>query len=304
MEERPCLTWILGSSRSGSTWLLRMLGDLDGVVGIDDPHLGHHLELWRPIPLAWAAAAGDPELTTLRELKRGRHDYFFSDRYADSWRPALRDLIVSRFMAQARDVAPGHAGPRIVVKEPGSQAAGLLTSLFPESNLIFLLRDGRDVVDSWLDAYQSGSWAQEGGAFAVAPHGRIPLIRWLASVWLFRTEAVQAAYSAHDAGRRLLVRYERLLEAGAAELGRVATLLNVEASPAMLEGITRAHRFSAVASAKRGRGKQTRAATPGRWRTSLSAAEQDALMAILGEKLAELSYEPATDSGTGSAMVA
>jgi hypothetical protein len=50
--EEDRLAWIFGSSRSGSTWLLRMLAALDGVVAIDDPHLGHHLGVWRPISLA------------------------------------------------------------------------------------------------------------------------------------------------------------------------------------------------------------------------------------------------------------
>jgi len=53
------LAWIFGSSRSGSTWLLRMLSQLERVVPIDDPHLGHHLGVWRPIPLAWATSAMD-----------------------------------------------------------------------------------------------------------------------------------------------------------------------------------------------------------------------------------------------------
>src|SRR5215216_8110349 len=64
------LVWIFGSSRSGSTWLLRMLSELDDAVAIDDPHLGHHLGVWRPIPLAWATADHDPELTLLNDIKR------------------------------------------------------------------------------------------------------------------------------------------------------------------------------------------------------------------------------------------
>src|SRR4051812_21423873 len=86
------LAWILGSSRSGSTWLLRMLGELGGVATIDDPHLGHHLGVWRPIPLAWAVADEEPELATLTDLQHDRDDFFFNDRYAEAWEPALRDL--------------------------------------------------------------------------------------------------------------------------------------------------------------------------------------------------------------------
>ena len=68
-----------------------MLSELEGAVPIDDPHLGHHLGVWRPIPLAWAAASADPELTILNEIKREKPSYFFSDRYRDVWGPALRD---------------------------------------------------------------------------------------------------------------------------------------------------------------------------------------------------------------------
>src|SRR5215208_3950157 len=133
------LVWIFGSSRSGSTWLLRMLSELEGAVPIDDPHLGHHLGVWRPIPLACATADSNPELTTLNEIKRDKPSYFFSDRYRDAWAPALRDLIVSRFDAQAdHDTAGLVTEPLVVVKEPGSHIADILLSLFPSSRMIFL----------------------------------------------------------------------------------------------------------------------------------------------------------------------
>src|SRR3954468_8690097 len=98
------LVWIFGSSRSGSTWLLRMLSELDDAVTIDDPHLGHHLGIWRPIPLAWATADRDPELTLLNDIKSEKPGYFFNERYRDTWEPALRDLIVARFDAQVREL--------------------------------------------------------------------------------------------------------------------------------------------------------------------------------------------------------
>ena len=147
------LAWIFGSSRSGSTWLLRMLSSLDAVVPIDDPHLGHHLGVWRPISLAWGAAEHPPDLTTLDRVKHDKDSYFFSDRYRDAWAPALRRLIVDRFDAQVRDTAEA-AEPVVVVKEPGSHVADVLLSLFPGSRL----GDGVEVrirgvvqVNSWLD---------------------------------------------------------------------------------------------------------------------------------------------------------
>ena len=270
-----------------------MLSELEGAVPIDDPHLGHHLGLWRPIPLAWAAADGDPELTTLLEIKRQKPDYFFSDRYREDWAPALRQLITARFEAQARDALAekGFEGtPLIVVKEPGSHAADLLLSLFPRSKMIFLLRDGRDVVDSWLDAHRAGSWAVREGAFPVAPEGREALVRWQSAVWTYRTEAVQRAYEAHPASQRVLVRYEELLEDAGAHLQRICELVGGSTERAGLDRIAQVYDYEAVPGTKKGTGKEIREARPGSWRRHMTREEQGAMLEIMGPKLAELGY--------------
>jgi Sulfotransferase family len=291
--EEGRLTWIFGSSRSGSTWLLRMLSDLEGVVPIDDPHLGHHLGVWRPIPLAWAAADEPPELTTLLDLKAGEPGYFFAERHRESWWQPLRALISRRFEAQAREHGEAVAGaaPTYVVKEPGSHVAPLLTELFPESKLVFLLRDGRDVVDSWLAGYQEGSWAIPGGAFAVARDRRIPLIRWLCAVWVYRSRAVRDAFEARAPGDRLLVRYETMRERTAETLVEICGMLGFDTSGA--RRIAERHRFEKLPSSARGPRSAMRAARPGSWRENLSRAEQLAMHEAFGDALEEFGYEVA-----------
>lgn len=287
--EKEQLAWIFGSSRSGSTWLLRMLAELDGVVPIDDPHLGHHLGVWRPIPLAWAAAEEEPELSTLLELKAEEPDYFFSERYRQSWWEPLRALIRSRFEAHVGQ-AGGEAGsPTVVVKEPGSHVAPLLAELFPASKLIFLLRDGRDVVDSWLDAYQEGSWAIPGGAFPVSAEGRIPLIRWLSAVWVYRTRAVRRAFETRSPGGRILIRYECLRSATTETMGQVCETLELDRGG--LGAAIERHRFERLPSAGRGAGREQRLATPGAWQEHLSTAEREAMHEVMGEALGELGYQ-------------
>jgi hypothetical protein len=287
------LVWIFGSSRSGSTWLMRMLSELDGAVPIDDPHLGHHLGVWRPISLAWATADGDPELTILNEIKRDKPSYFFSDRYRHAWEPALRDLIVRRLDAQAREEGdPGEAEPLVVVKEPGSHIADLLLSLFPESRMIWLLRDGRDVVDSWLDAHRAGAWALDEGAFPVAPQGREALIRWQSSVWSYRTGVVMDAYRRHDPSRRILVRYEDLLRAPDRELTRICGSFGIGVDRRRLREIAREHDYERVPSAEKGARKAIRSARPGSWQRHMSPSEQATMYEAMGERLVEVGYLP------------
>jgi len=286
-EHEDRIAWIMGSSRSGSTWLGKMLASLPGGVCIDDPHLGHHLGTWRPISIAWATAADRPDLTTLRTLKRDWEDYFFSDRYRDAWMPALRDLVRARFGTQLADEADSDE-PRLFIKEPGSQSAELIFETFPDSRLIFLLRDGRDVVESWLDAYDEGSWAIEGGAFAVAEEGRLPLIRWLSTVWTFRTEVVTRVYERLAPTARVMVRYENVLENPVGELGRICNLVGLECEN--LADVADRHRFSRIDPRERGSGHAARAASPGGWRDSMTAREQRAMHDIMGPMLARLGY--------------
>jgi hypothetical protein len=287
------LAWLFGSSRSGSTWLLRMLAELDRVIPIDDPHIGHHLGVWRPIPLAWATAKDPPKLGTLADFKRKKRDYLFSDRFRDTWMPQLRDLISARFAAQAAEdiaAAGGIDRPIVVVKEPGSHAADTIMDLFPHSSLIFLLRDGRDVVDSWLDAYRDGSWATDEGAYPLDDTGRSALIRWQASVWLHRTEVVQETYACTDPDRRVLIRYEEMRADPGAALRKICATLGIEASGESLDGIAAANEFSRVPESHKGAGREIRRAEPGGWATHMSREEILEMHEILAEKLDELGY--------------
>ena len=291
-ERGERLAWIFGSSRSGSTWLLRMLSQLRSVVPIDDPHIGHHLGVWRPIPLAWATAEELPELKTLSDYKRDKRDYFFSDRYRETWEPALRDLLRARFDAQAAEDAAARRidDPLVVVKEPASHVSDVLLGIFPGSKLVWLLRDGRDVVDSWLDAYREGTWATEGGAYPVSEEGRLAMIRWQSSVWLRRTEVMQRTFDALEPSHRLLVRYEDLREHPGVALERICELFGIEEEPERIYAVANANLYERVPVGERGEGREIRRAAPGGWTESMSADEVAAMHAILTPKLTELGY--------------
>ena len=292
------LAWIFGSSRSGSTWLLRMLSALERVVPIDDPHIGHHLGVWRPIPLAWATAKDPPKLGTLADYKRKKRDYLFSDHYRDTWMPRLRDLIGSRLGAQAAEDLAGAAeidDPIVVVKEPGSHAADTIMDLFPQSSLIFLLRDGRDVVDSWLDAYRDGTWATEEGAYPLDDTGRSALIRWQSSVWLHRTEVVQETHARTDSDRRVMIRYEEMNDDPASALESICRMLGIEAGRDQLDEIAADNHYSRVPTGERGNGREIRRAKPGGWSEHLSSEEIDAMNEIMAPKLTELGYLEPSD---------
>ena len=279
------ITWIFGSSRSGSTWLLRMLAEHPGVHPFNETGIGHHLGLWRPIALAWATADEIPPLHTFMDVKRENPDYLFSDAHRDRWHPLLREFLLERLGLQAEPER------RVVVQEPGgSHMAEMILGLTPGARLVFLLRDGRDVVDSWLDAYSESGWVTEDGGYPLGEHGRIPFIRWQAAVWRYRTEAVERAFAEQPADRRLLVRYEDLLADTEGELARIQAVAGLDVDPAQVRTAVERHAYDNVPPSERGSGHHVRRACPGAWRENLSEAEQRALLGVIGDKVRELGY--------------
>src|SRR4051812_11774239 len=130
------------------------------VAALQEPLIGTHLGLFASY-IVENGAGTLPAGARLRDL-RDDDRYFFSERHARDWGPPLRKLIL-------KGLAPHDSvrARRLVVQEPnGSEGADLLMGVLTRSRLLFLIRDGRDVVDSVLDAYRPGSWLDE--AFGVA----------------------------------------------------------------------------------------------------------------------------------------
>jgi hypothetical protein len=181
----------------------------------------------------------------------------------------------------------------VVIKEPnGSHAADTLVSLLPSSRMLFLLRDGRDVVDSLVDAmFREKTWWKDRATFVRPPQERVSFVSQHAGLWVRRTIASQRAFAALPDQRRLLVRYEELRSETPAQLRRIFAWLDMDVSEGDLERIVARNAFEAVPRRRRGPGKAVRAATPGLWRKNLSSEEQQAMHEVMGEKLRELGYE-------------
>ena len=308
------LAWILGAPRTGSTWLLRLLihpwilarGTMSGmraplprrrrlpeVVPIDETYLLHHLAPLRPLP-AELAEQPPTDAFVINGERRGHPGYFFSDGYEEAWQPELRRLVLARLHAQAARASREHGlrDPLVLIKEPnGSHAAELLMSLLPRSRMVFLLRDGRDVIDSLLDARAAEGWIGSPNVDLTDPAERLEYVRRQARLWLNATNAVQSAYAAHPEKLRWVLRYEDLLSDPLRTLGPLADWLGFGRTEAALREAIEANAFGAVPRRLRGPGTPRRAAIPGLWRQNLSSAEQRAMVEIIGPKLSELGYE-------------
>src|SRR5438445_4224959 len=166
------LVWIAGSPRTGSTWLADLIADDRRCVRMFEPLIGLHLGV-RSTAVAQVPERQLVEKPRILDLRTDEH-YFFASQHSESWIPHLRNLILRRFSICYTPEAEAY-----IVHDPnGSDGADILMQALPKSRLLFLMRDARDVIDSIVDAYRTGSWLDM--AFGVgrdlAPHDRLELI--------------------------------------------------------------------------------------------------------------------------------
>jgi hypothetical protein len=317
------IVWIWTMARSGSTWLLQMLahplkldwsqdsenplgflapptwqGTVDAIP-VDTTFVASHL-----LPLAGGANYSEDlvPVTFSSALGLGkRANYFFSSKYEDAWRPEVRRMMLVRFHRIVERAAARYdvKSPLVFLKEAdGAHAAPLVMSMFPRSRLLFLVRDGRDVVDSQTAANQPGGWLPMGGW--TTPEERDEFIRNRARAWAGDMAAIKRAFEAHPPELRKMVRYEDLLADPAASLGALVEWLGLRRSERWLAETVEANACESLAPQKTGATKFFRSATPGAWRKSMTAEDAAVLESIMGMKLREFGYPVADgESVTG-----
>jgi hypothetical protein len=237
---------------------------------------------------------------TLNRYSEGFSSYAFSIAYEDVWRPEVRRLTLIRLYAvieRARRAGLELAAdpPLMVIKEVnGSHGADLVMSLFPRSKMIFLVRDGRDVLDSLLDANKEDGWMTKGSAGTMAysnEEERRRFVRETCLGWAARTHVCNVAYERHDPELRRKVRYEDLLADTEGGLAELAKWLKLPIGPKRIANIVKGHSFERIPEDRRGPGKIRRSASPGAWREGLSPDDQAIAQEIMGNGLAALGYE-------------
>jgi hypothetical protein len=266
--------------------MLRLLTGHPDIAPVNESYVGAHL-----VPVGGEVEAGE-------YYEHGERaddaSYFFARDYMPVLRPLLHELVLRGFDNQLREMGFDPVPKWVVIKEPnGSHAADTIVSLLPRSRVLFLLRDGRDVVDSLVDAMLGSEswWAERTRQLGRPPQERLAFVAQNSHLWVRRTMASQRAFELLPEEQRLLVRYEEMLSDTPTQLRRIFDWLGLELKDKNLEAIVKRQAFESAPKDRRGPGRPMRAATPGLWRENLTEDEQRTMDEIMGAKLAELGYE-------------
>jgi peptidoglycan/xylan/chitin deacetylase (PgdA/CDA1 family) len=273
-------------------------GTVDAIP-VDTTFVSNHL-----MPLVGAASYNEdlkPVTFSAALGLRKRANYLFSTRYEDAWRPEVRRMMLVRFHRLVERTAERYevSSPLVLLKEvAGAHAAPLVMSMFPHSKMVFLVRDGRDVVDSQTAANQPGTWLPVSGW--KTPEERLDFVRRRAHAWVGDVASIQRALDAHPPELRRVARYEDLRADPTAELASLVEWLGLKRSARWLERAVEANSFESIAPDKKGPKKFYRSATPGAWRKNLTEEEGATLESLMTVKLRELGYPLAEDQSSAS----
>lgn len=132
-------------------------------------------------------------------------------------------------------------------------SADMIMDALPRSRFLFLLRDGRDVVDSELAANRKGSWVTKDfpGARGVDEADRLEFVAQSAWKWLWRTEVVQRAFASHS-GPKTVLRYEDLRADPLTHVRSLFSWLGLSASDLELRRIIELYEFERLSEGERG----------------------------------------------------
>jgi hypothetical protein len=242
------IVWIFCTGRSGSTWLAAMVGDLPNQQVWFEPRIGRFFD---PVELG--------------RIRTGGVNYVFAPKHKETWLKNLRDMVLD-----GSSIRFGEGTGFLFIKEPGGSAgAPLLMEALPESRLVLLTRDPREVVASWIDAVQEDAWAERRAPGVAASTDPVLLAQRRAEGCLRNLGGAKKAYDAHE-GPKALVRYEDLKADTLGTMRRMYASLEIPVDEAELSRVVEKHAWENIPEETKGEGKFYRKASPGSWREDLT----------------------------------
>ena len=298
--ESPQIHFIISAPRSGSTWLTTALNGHPEIFGTEQRLFGDFCEVWQNNDGTTA-----PRITFDKYAKSfGMHYFYqFMNRNYGTFVEDFQKSFVN-FLCH---FASGRTGKKVIVDKitpyPGTAqfVVDEIKRLFPDSKIIHLVRDGRDVLTSgtfdWLLKDAEGTERHE---FYVNPIPGMRLERFFdakvikkwAANW---NETIDIFADEDPAGR---VTYEEMKDDMPEALKKVFEALGVESTNEIAEKCTEESTFERMSGRPPGQEEVTakaRKGIAGDWKNYFTLPDGELFDALAGEQMAAMGYEPDSD---------
>jgi hypothetical protein len=267
------ITWMFSVGRSGSTWLSDMMGELSGHKVWMEPGIGKLFgEFYAKAP----------------ERKRRSAHFIMGTPTRKAWISSMRNFVLVGARHAFPLLRPEH---HLIIKDlGGGVGAPLLMEALPESRMILLVRDPRDIVASWRAAASKGGWKRR--KRRAASKRRTPTekrpdgVQKLARNYRNILKLTKQAYDAHR-GPKTLVLYEDLRVDTLEVMRRLYSDLGIAVDETKLARAVEKHAWENIPEDMKGEGKFFRKATPGGWREDLTPEQAKMVERIASPVVAE-----------------
>jgi hypothetical protein len=289
----PDIHFVLSAPRSGSTWLSTALNQHPEVFATEHRLFGQFCELWKNND-----GSTSPRITFDSYAKAFSVHYFYQQLGMDE--SQFIDGFQKSFVNYIVNFAKRKSGKRIVIDKitpyPGTATFVVqqIRKLFPDSKIIQLVRDGRDVLTSgtydWLLKDAEGT---DRYRFYVQSEPGMKLDRFFDDVviekWANNWRETIDAFD--QSGADTQVTYERMKENLAAELQSILRTVGAnekqvatDASFAKMSGRKAGDASDPTAKARKG--------IVGDWKNHFTKADGELFDSICGSCLIDMGYEP------------
>lgn len=260
--------FVIGSPRSGTTWLQEMLGAHHCVCAPPEMGLFHtYLSRWEA---SWKRET--EEIRRPDSRRRGLPSVLDRDGFV----ALLRSTAVAAYEMAGLDKPDATV---LLDKEPTNTLhTALISEVFPEARFIHLLRDGRDVAASLLAANRG--WARDWAPDNTADAAR---------TWRHHVELARAAR--FTARCYLEVRYEDLLSCPVESLQALFRFVGLDAEDGTAASIADQFSFDRIKDKPTEPPGFYRKGKVGSWSEEWSAYDRAAFDRVAGALLIETGYE-------------
>lgn len=298
--------WVFSTARSGSTWLSQdLLCGAEDVRPMDEPGIGRLFA-----PFDWAAErvydlaakatyfeSGLEYETRARPRESGtalppfERAFVYSRQEnqianAQNWRVYLESLKETVFRHVLNEWGVIGYG-NVVFKMPNeSHAADVIMQAFPDSFMIFLMRDGRDVMKSRFSPF-----ASEALATTTDAELRLYAIAFYSHFWNFQVDIMHSAFTAHPPDRSLFVHYEELRRDTLEQLRVIFDRVGIAIADDELADLVTRTTLENIPADQKGPDKPRQEGQIGKYTDVFSVPEIELMEAIMGPNLRRFGYQ-------------
>ena len=292
----PEIHFVISAPRSGSTWLTRALNQHSEIFATEHRLFGDFCEVWKNNDGSTA-----PRITFDKYAETFSGHYFFDamemnrGEFLDAFERSFANFLVSfatrrtkkKFVIDKITPYPGTA--KLVVRK--------IRHLFPDSKIIQLVRDGRDVLTSgtydWLLKDAQGT---DRYRFHVQKESGFELLRFFDDAvlekWALNWKETIDVFSGQSAD--VQVRYEAMKADLSCEIAKIATAIGADQN-AVPTAATERVSFEQITGRQAGDGSEptakARKGIVGDWKTHFTKADGLLFDSLCGSQLVSLGYE-------------